>query len=130
MSGDPILHQILARGDGFGHRQHLELTWRYLEDNDPLRTLVLVADAIRQVAAAHGAVDKFHATITDAWVRCVAAHRQRWPAQSFDEFIERNDALLDPALLEQHFTRRLLSSAAARSALVEPDLRPLPLLVE
>lgn len=128
MSGDPILHEVLARGQGFGHRQHLELAWRYLEKHEPQEAGVLLADAIRKVAAAHGAPDKFHATVTAAWVRCVAVHRQRWPARSFDEFIERNHALLDATLLERHFSRSLLFSDKARSAVVEPDLRPLPAL--
>jgi hypothetical protein len=128
MSGDPILHEILERGEGFGHRQHVELTWRYLEDHDPARAQQLVAEAIRQVAAAHGAPEKFHATITGAWVRCVAAHRERWPADTFGKFIELNADLLDAKLLEQHFTRDRLFSDAAHSDVVEPDIRPLPLL--
>jgi hypothetical protein len=128
MSGESILHEILARGEGFGHRQHVELTWRYLEDHDPEAATLLVADAIRRVAAAHGAPEKFHATITGAWVRCVAVHRERWPADSFDQFIERNAALLDPKLLDQHFSRELLFSGAARATVVDPDIRPLPLL--
>lgn len=128
MTDDPILHEILARGDGFGHRQHVELTWRYLQEHDPDTTRVLVADAIREVAVAHGAPEKFHATITGAWVRCVAVHRERWPADTFDEFIELNVDLLDSKLLEQHFTRDLLFIDAARTAVVEPDIRPLPLL--
>jgi hypothetical protein len=128
MSGDPILHEILARGEGFGHRQHVELTWRYLEDHDPEAARVLVADAIRRVAAAHGEPEKFHATITGAWARCVAVHRERWPADTFDQFIERNTALLDPKLLEQHFSRELLFGDDARARVVDPDIRPLPLL--
>jgi hypothetical protein len=128
MTGEPILHEILARGEGFGHRQHVELTWRYLKDCDPEIAPALVADAIRQVAAAHGAPQKFHATITSAWVRCVAVHRQRWPADTFDEFIELNAALLDARLLEQHFSGGLLFSDAARADVVEPDVRPLPAL--
>jgi hypothetical protein len=128
MSRDPILHEILERGEGFGHRQHVELTWRHLEDHDPASAQLLVAEAIRQVAAAHGAPGRFHATITGAWVRCVAVHRERWPADTFEGFIELNARLLDSKLLEQHFTRQLLFSDAARSEIVEPDIRPLPLL--
>lgn len=130
MTGDPILHEILARGGGFGHRQHVELTWCYLDEHDPDAARLLVADAIREVAAAHGAPEKFHATITGAWVRCVAVHRQRWPADTFDEFIESdaNAELLDAKLLERHFTRDVLFSDEARAVVVEPDIRPLPRL--
>jgi hypothetical protein len=128
MTGNAILHDILARGEGFGHREHLELTWRSLEDHEPDAALALVEDAIRRVAVAHGAPSKFHATITSAWVRCVAVHRERWPADSFGGFIERNPALLDGKLLEHHFSQRLLAGDEARSTVVDPDLRPLPAL--
>ena len=128
MSPDAVLHEILSRGEGFGHRQHVELTWRYLEEHEPKAAEALVAAAIREVAAAHGAPDKFHATITGAWVRCVAVHRERWPAPTFGEFIERNEALLDSKLLARHFSQELLGSGDARSSQVPPDLEPLPAL--
>jgi hypothetical protein len=128
MSDESILHEILARGEGFGHRQHVELTWRYLEDHDPEAARMLVTAAIRKLAAAHGAPDKFHATITGAWVRCVAVHRERWPAASFDQFIKRNAALLDPKLLEHHYTHGVLFSDRSRAEIVDPDIRPLPAL--
>jgi hypothetical protein len=128
MTGDSILHEIIARGEGFGHRQHLELTWRCLEDHEPEGATAIVAAAIRQVAAAHGAPDKFHATITSGWVHCVAVHRERWPADSFDDFIERNPGLLDPKLLEHFYSPDRLFSDEARAAVVGPDLRRLPAL--
>lgn len=127
MSGT-VLQEILARGEGFGHRQHLELTWRCLEDQTPDEALASVADAIRHVAAAHGAPDKFHATLTSAWVRCVAVHRERWPAGSFDEFIARNPDLLDAKLLEHFYSPNLLFSDAARTAVTSTDRHPLPAL--
>ncbi len=128
MTGHSILSEILARGEGFAHRHHLELTWRALQDHDPDAALAIVGDGIREVAAAHGAPDKYHATITRAWVHCVAVHRQRWPAESFGAFIERNPALLDPKLLEHFYSPTRLFADAARSAVVEPDLRALPAL--
>lgn len=123
-----ILHEILARGEGFGHRQHLELTWRCLENSSPDEALAMVSAAIRQMAAAHGVPDKYHATITSGWVHCVAVHRERWPADSFDEFIERNPDLLTPELLEHFYSRDVLFSERARSEIVGPDRRSLPVL--
>ncbi len=127
MSGT-VLQEILARGEGFGHRQHLEFTWRCLDDHAPDEAAAIVADAIQHVAAAHGAPDKYHATLTSAWVHCVAVHRERWPADSFDEFIERNPALLDAKLLEHFYSPSLLFSDAARATVTGPDRRPLPAL--
>jgi hypothetical protein len=64
MSDEPILREILARGEGFGHRQH----------------------------------------------------------------VERNVALLNPKLLEHHYTHGVLFSDRARTELVDPDVRPRPAL--
>lgn len=128
MRAEPILDAIVARAQGFGHREHVELTWRCLEESEPEVALEMVAGAIRRFATAHGASGKYHATITGGWVRCVAVHRERWPGASFDEFIARNPALLDPKLLEQFYSPSLLFSDAARRAIVDPDLRVLPAL--
>jgi hypothetical protein len=129
MTASSILHEILGRGEGFGHRQHLELTWRCLENDEPDAVLTMVSDAISRVAAAHGAPHKYHATITSGWVRCVAAHRERWPAKSFEAFIVRNASLLDPGLLEHYFSPGLLRTDGARSSVVDPDRHALPVLV-
>ncbi len=124
--GQRVLHEIVGRGDGFGHRQHLELAWRYLATHDPDQAADAVAGAIRQVAAAHGQESRFHETITRSWVRCVAVHRERWPADTFAEFLNRNPQLLDPDLLGHFYSPRLLGSPEARGRWVTPDLRDLP----
>jgi hypothetical protein len=123
-----VLHEILGRGAGFGHRQHVELAWRYVGMHGAGQAYGCVAEAIREVAAAHGAAGKFHETITMSWVRCVAVHRERWPADSFEEFLELNPGLLDPGLLGHFYSPELLASAQARGAWVAPDLRELPAL--
>jgi hypothetical protein len=123
-----ILHDILGRGAGFGHRQHVELAWRYLARHDADQAADSVAAAIRQVAEAHGQPAKFHQTITRSWVQCVAVHRERWPAAGFEEFLDRNPRLLDSGLLGHFYSPELLASLQARSQWVAPDLHPLPAL--
>jgi hypothetical protein len=123
-----VLHEILGRGDGFGHRQHLELAWRYLAMHGTELAPSAVTEAIRQVAAAHGQESRFHETITRSWVRCVAVHRERWPADTFAEFLRRNPQLLDPGLLGLFYSPELLSSPEARGRWVTPDRRELPAL--
>jgi hypothetical protein len=124
-----ILHEVLDRGAGFGHRQHVELAWRYLDLHDVGQAADSVAAAIAQIAAAHGQLAKFHETITRAWVHCVAVHRQRWPAAGFEEFLGRNPQLLDPGLLGHFYSSGLLASPQARSQWADPDLHGLPALV-
>jgi hypothetical protein len=123
-----VLHDILGRDQGFGHRQHLELAWRYLTRHGADQAAASVADAIRQVAAAHGQPERFHQTLTRTWVHCVAVHRERWPADTFAKFLERNPRLLDAHLPGQYYSAALLASPAARSQWAVPDLRPLPAL--
>ena len=123
-----VLHEILGRGEGFGQRQHVELAWRLLAMHGTDQAGDVVAAAIRQVAAAHGQPGKFHETITKSWVRCVAVHRERWPAATFAEFLDRNPRLLDPGLLGHFYSPELLASSEARGQWVTPDRHPLPVL--
>jgi hypothetical protein len=123
-----VLHEILGRGEGFGHRQHVELAWRYLGLHDFGEAADSMGAAIRDVAAAHGAEGKYHETITRAWAHCVAIHRQRWPGETFEQFIERNPQLLDSGLLGHFYSAGLLASAHARAQWVAPDVRELPVL--
>lgn len=123
-----ILHEIIGRGDGFGHRQHVELAWRYLAVHDAEQAGDSMAEAIRQVAAAHGQPDQYHETITRAWARCVAVHRQRWPAGTFAGFLDRNPDLLNSGLLDHFYSPERLRSPLARQSYVDPDRHPLPSL--
>jgi hypothetical protein len=85
--------------------------------------------AVRHVARRHGAEDKYHETLTRAWLQFVAVHMQRWGAQSFEAFLEANPDLLDRTLIEHFYSPGLIFGGAARAAWVDPDLRQLPALV-
>jgi hypothetical protein len=123
-----VLHEILeARGD-FGHREHLELAWSYLRMYSSDEAATAMVTAIRHVAALHGSEGKYHETITRAWLHLVAVHVQRWDADNFKEFLERNPALLDSRLIQHFYSRELILSEPARAAFSAPDLRQLPAL--
>jgi hypothetical protein len=122
------LEAVLERARKFGHREHLELAWTYLERYPPAGAKQAMAAAIRYLAHEHGAAAKYHHTMTLAWVHLVAVHRQRSPAKGFDEFIARNPQLLSNQLLDEHYSPRLLWSESARGGWTEPDLRGLPAL--
>jgi hypothetical protein len=115
----------LSTGSGFGHRQHLELAWRYLRGTELETTERLMGAAVRHVATAHGTSDKFNETLTIAWVRLVAAHIGSCDAGSFEEFIALNRDLLDRRLPNRHFSTETLWADDARHGWVEPDLLPL-----
>ncbi len=117
---------LLGPSGEFGHREHIRLAWRELREHDRPVALDRIETSIRHVAAAHGAPDKYHRTITEAWVAFVAHHLEEAPAADFDEFLAHFPALLDTGLLTRHYSRELLAGPAAREGSVAPDLRPLP----
>lgn len=117
---------LLGPEGEFGHREHLRLAWRELREQEREVALTRIETAIRHVAEAHGAPQKYHRTITEAWAAFVGYHLAEEPALAFDAFLERFPGLLDGALLTRHFSPELLATPAARSTWVEPDLRPLP----
>lgn len=123
-----ILQEIIEAAGDFGHREHLELAWTYLHTYAIDEATVAMVAAIRHVAQLHGAQDKYHETITRAWLQCVAVHIQRWDGPSFDEFLECNPALLDGALIRHFYSRELLRSELARTSWSPPDLHRLPAL--
>jgi hypothetical protein len=121
-----IIRRILKTRRGFTHREHVELVWNYLQIHEAGEVHRAVASGIREVAAMHGAPDKYHETITRCWVRLVALHRAESQAESFDQFIAENPGLLDRDLLTHHYSPELIRSVQARSGWAEPDLQELP----
>jgi len=124
-----ILHEIPESRGGFGHREHLELAWTYLRRYPTDEAAKVMVAAIQRIARQHEAEEKYHETITRAWLHFVAVHIQRWGAESFEEFIDRNPDLLDRNLIEHFYSRELILTESARAAWVGPDLRRLPALV-
>ena len=123
------LQEILASRGAFGHREHLELAWNLLRRYPIDEAAEIMVAAIRHVARLHGAEDKYHETMTRAWLHFVAVHTQRWGAESFEAFVERNPDLLDRTLIERFYSPELIFSESARVAWAVPDIRPLPALV-
>jgi hypothetical protein len=66
--------------------------------------------------------------MTRAWLHLVAVHSQRWGADSFETFLDRNPDLLDSKLIQHFYSRELILSGPARAAWTAPDIRGLPAL--
>lgn len=123
-----VLHEILETHGRFAHREHLELAWSYLRRYPIDEALEAMAAAIRHVARLHGAEEKYHETMTRAWLHFVAVHMQRWGGDSFEEFLERNPALRESSLIEHFYSQALIGGELARASWTPPDLRRLPAL--
>jgi hypothetical protein len=111
----------------FHHRDHIRLAWIYVRRHGAVAAAERIAQSIRNFAAHHGKSDKFHQTITDAWVLLVAEVANSLPATaSFDEAATRFPRLLDKNYVRNFYSEAVLNSVSARKSFVPPDLRPLP----
>lgn len=123
-----VVSDIVARRGQFGHPQHLELAWTCLRSSTFEQAAQRVVAAIQGFAAHHGSGQRYHDTITRAWLRVVALHVSGSRAASFDDFIAAHPALMDQGLLGRHYSAELLRSEAARIGWVDPDIRAFPAL--
>jgi hypothetical protein len=123
-----LLTQVGAPDHRFGHRQHVQLTWLAVRGHGAAEAIDLVSDGIRQTTHYAGKPQKYHATISRAWVELVGHHASASDAADFDTFAEQNAALLDKRLLTRFYRASTLAGTAARTGWVEPDLAPFPWL--
>lgn len=122
-----ILAEIVPPGGAFRHREHIHLAYIAVRRYGPGRATPVVAGWLKHLAAYHRAPQKFHATVTRAWVEIVAHHMAAGPcAPDFASFADRYPPLMDKRLLTKHYSSRLLASAAAKTGWLEPDLAAFP----
>jgi hypothetical protein len=121
-----LMTEVMRTADRFGHREHIHLTWLAVRRfGVPVATAV-VSDAIQQTARYAGAPQKYHVTMSRAWVELVGHHVLAAAGDTFDRFAALHPALLDKRLLARFYTSATLAGAVARSGWVEPDLAPFP----
>jgi hypothetical protein len=123
---DALLAEVMSGADRFGHRQHIHLTWLAVRRYGTEAAITLVSDGIQRTARYAGAPQKYHATVSRAWVELVAHHVAESRDDDFDAFADRYPPLLDKRLLSHHYRSATLATAQARRGWVEPDLQPLP----
>jgi hypothetical protein len=116
-----------GRIERFGHREHLRLAFLAVRREQTLdQAIERCRSAIRAVATAQGAPDRYHETITAAWAAIVRSIASALPAASFDELLDGHPELRDPHLLERYYSRERLASDEARGRRLAPDLVPMP----
>src|SRR5438477_12439726 len=88
----------------FHHRDHLRLAWIYVCRFGYAAGSERMAASIRRYAAHQGATEKYHETITRAWMDLVqhAVSSANQPA-SFDAFIAANTDLSNPNALALYY---------------------------
>lgn len=104
----------------FHHRDHVRLAWFYLRRYGA-EADARIAAAIRNFAAHHGKLDKYHQTMTIAWMRLVEAAAA---IDRFEDAVAAFPRLLDKNYLREFYSDELLGTENARNNFVEPDKRP------
>ena len=111
----------------FKHADHIRLAWICVRRYPPQVAAARIANTIRQFATRLGKGQKYHETITGAWLRLVeVAHRATPEVTAFDDFLIKHGWLLDRNRLNAFYSSECLSSNRARTHMVAPDLYPLP----
>ena len=98
--------------------------WR--EQYDPYSFPLQIEEYdLARFAAAKGQPDKFHYTMTRAWLELVVDARRQSPGEPPPALLSRYPVLADGGALARFYSPDVLSSAAARAGWVPPDLGPL-----
>jgi hypothetical protein len=121
-----LMAEATASAPRFGHRQHVHLTWLAVRRCGMPQAIDVVSDGIQRTARYAGAPQKYHATVSRAWVELVAHHTEHDPTTDFDAFAAHNSPLLDKRLLTRFYRPATLADSAARIGWVEPDVSPFP----
>ncbi|HLW77643.1 MAG TPA: hypothetical protein VKS01_11675 [Bryobacteraceae bacterium] len=96
--------------EAFHHRDHIRMARIYLDRYGLDEATARFVESIRRYAVHLGKADKYHETITVAWMRILATEGD-------------SPKLLDKDYLKHFYSPALLESAEARLRFVEPDLR-------
>jgi hypothetical protein len=105
----------------FGHHSHVRLAWVYLRESESFDAAVArIRDGIKRFAAAAGATQKYHETITSLWMQLLDEARGRVGGCTFAELLERCPELADKDLPLRYYPRERLFSDEARERWVPP----------
>jgi hypothetical protein len=105
----------------FGHAAHVRAAYLYLQQSDFAGTVDRIRRAIRNYATHQGKPDRYHETITVAYVALIQEHIfERGGSGGWEAFARQNSELCKPDLLEQFYSRALLDSEMARKVFLLP----------
>lgn len=127
MTGEQLIQQFedgMTPSDTFHHVDHVRLAFEYLNRYPALAALEKFSVALKKFAAAQGKADRYHETITWAYLLLIRERAARaGRTQTWEEFAEHNADLLiwKSGVLESLYTPETLASDLARTVFVLPD---------
>lgn len=130
MSNEEVIREFeqgFAPGESFHHADHIRLAFAYLSQFPALEALQKFADALQRFAAAKGKADRYHETITWAYLFLIRERMRRVRhSQTWEEFAADNPDLLTwergtGSILARYYQPDTLASEAARATFLLPD---------
>jgi hypothetical protein len=122
---DDELVQAFEAGtlDEFPHESHVRVAWWYLRHDPILIALPRFRGALQRFAAGKGKPDRYHETITVAFMLLIAERLADARHLGWTDFAARNPDLLrrQPSVLAQFYSDDVLASDLARRSFVLPD---------
>jgi hypothetical protein len=120
------LEECTLPASEFGHLAHVRAAYLYLLDGDFATALARMRSAIRNFARHLGKADRYHETITVAYLALIQQHiAERGDGGCWEKFVRDNAELLQPGLLLQYYAAIQLTSELARRIFLLPRL-PVP----
>lgn len=109
--------------DQFPHVAHVRVAWYYLRRLPLLDALTRFRSGLQRVGADNGKPERYHETITVAYVLLIFERLRDSRDLTSDEFSTRHPDLLmwNPSVLEDYYSEALLASPRAREVFVMPD---------
>lgn len=109
--------------DTFHHREHVALAWALLQAEESTRAIARYVDGLKRLAASVGRPERYHDTITWAFMLLIRERMSTAPTDTWAEFCARNVDVLtwQPSILERYYQDDTLQSALARQVFVMPD---------
>lgn len=105
----------------FGHEEHLRIGFVCLEKFGLWAGTDMARKALIGLATEAGVPEKYHETVTAAYMMIINERRHRQPEnREWDRFLAANPDLLDRDLLEKYYSPEMLNSREARDVFVLP----------
>jgi hypothetical protein len=111
--------------DLFTHAEHVRAGWCYARRYPILEALTRFKTTLKRYATGKGKPERYHETITIAYLLLIAERLASSRDLSWEEFAARHADLLQwqPSILAQFYPEDVLASPRAKEVFVLPDAR-------
>src|SRR5262249_33718951 len=130
MTGDELVERFEAGTlpeSCFGHAEHVQAAWVYLRRHPFLEASARFRAGLQEFASRLGKADRYHETITWAYLVLIHERLQRLREHpSWEQFAAANRDLLDwkSSILARYYRPETLGSPLARRIFLFPDNLP------